>query len=71
MKRTILSFGGLLLGMNLLFAQANISPAKPQTRPVLITGATIHVGNGQVIENGYIAFDHGSWHGHRSGRRIL
>ncbi|RFZ84278.1 amidohydrolase [Mucilaginibacter terrenus] len=59
MKRTILSFGGLLLSMNLLFAQANISPAKPQTRPVLITGATIHVGNGQVIENGYIAFDKG------------
>lgn len=48
-----------MLATILAFGQANISPAKPQTKPVLITGATIHVGNGQVIENGYIAFDKG------------
>ena len=41
------------------FSQATISPAKPQIRPVIITGAIIHVGNGQVINNGYIAFDKG------------
>lgn len=41
------------------FSQATISPAKPQSKPIVITGATIHVGNGQVINNGYIAFDKG------------
>ncbi|MCE7059122.1 amidohydrolase family protein [Dyadobacter sp. CY343] len=40
------------------FAQ-NPAPALPQSRPVVITGATIHVGNGQVIQNGVIAFDKG------------
>jgi len=59
MKKIFLSLGGLLLGTILTYGQANISPAKPQSKPIVITGATIHVGNGQVIENGYIAFDKG------------
>ncbi|GAB3915434.1 amidohydrolase family protein [Mucilaginibacter boryungensis] len=59
MKRTILSLGGLLLGTVLTYAQANISPAKPQGKAIVITGATIHIGNGKVINNGYIAFDKG------------
>ncbi len=59
MKKILLSFGGLLLGTILAFGQANISPAKAQSGPVVITGATIHVGNGQVINSGYIAFDKG------------
>ncbi|MGI4020716.1 MAG: amidohydrolase family protein [Janthinobacterium lividum] len=59
MKKIFLSLGGLMLGTILAFGQANITPAKPQSKPILITGATIHVGNGQVIENGYIAFDKG------------
>ncbi len=59
MKKILFSFGGLMLSTFLAFGQANISPAKPQSKPILITGATIHVGNGQVIENGYIAFDKG------------
>lgn len=41
------------------FAQANISPAKAQTKKIVIMGATVHVGNGQVIENGYVMFDKG------------
>jgi len=41
------------------FAQANISPAKKQTKTIAITGATIHVGNGSVIENGTIVFSNG------------
>jgi imidazolonepropionase-like amidohydrolase len=41
-----------------LLAQ-NPAPAKPQSRPIVLTGATIHVGNGQVIENGVISFDKG------------
>lgn len=48
-----------MLGITLSYGQANISPAKPQSKPVVITGATIHIGNGQVISNGYITFDKG------------
>jgi imidazolonepropionase-like amidohydrolase len=57
--KKILIFGGLLLSSVLTYAQATISPAKPQLAKIIITGATIHVGNGQVINNGYIAFDKG------------
>ena len=41
------------------FAQANISPAKKQSKTIAITGATVHVGNGTVIENGTIIFSNG------------
>ncbi len=59
MKKLILSIWGLLLGTILAFGQANISPVPAQSKPVIITGATIHVGNGQVINSGYIAFNKG------------
>ncbi len=35
-------------------SQSNVLPAKPQTAPIYIKNATIHVGNGKVIENGTI-----------------
>lgn len=35
------------------------APAPPQTRPILLTGATLHVGNGTFIEKAAIAFDKG------------
>src|ERR1700739_1843588 len=57
--KKILTITGLLLSSILAYGQANISPAPAQSKPVVITGATIHVGNGQVINNGYIAFDKG------------
>lgn len=41
------------------FAQANISPAPKQSQAIAITGATIHIGNGTVIENGTVVFDKG------------
>lgn len=41
------------------FGQANISPAKPQTKKIIILGGMVHVGNGQVIENGYVVFEKG------------
>ncbi|QNK64589.1 amidohydrolase family protein [Pedobacter sp. PAMC26386] len=41
------------------FAQANISPAKKQSQNIAITGATIHTGNGTVIENGTLLFGNG------------
>src|ERR1700759_1412477 len=57
--KKILTTIGLLLGTILAYGQANISPAPAQSKPVIITRATIHVGNGKVITNGYIAFDKG------------
>ena len=39
--------------------QTSVVPAKPQTIPILLTGATAHLGNGQVIENAMIGFDKG------------
>lgn len=47
-----------LVGNTKSFSQ-NPAPASPQVKAVVLTGATIHVGNGQVIENGVIAFDKG------------
>ena len=41
------------------YAQANISPAAKQSQAIAITGATIHIGNGTVIENGTLVFDKG------------
>lgn len=41
------------------FAQATISPAKAQSKRIVILGATVHVGNGQVINNGYIILEKG------------
>ncbi len=32
-------------------AQETVYPAKKQTQPIAITGATVHVGNGQVLNN--------------------
>lgn len=41
------------------FAQANISPAKAQVKKVILLGGMVHVGNGQVINNGYVIFEKG------------
>ncbi len=55
-----------IVGVALLFgavhavnAQATIYPAKAQEGAIAITGATIHVGNGNVIDQGTIVFDQG------------
>ncbi|MFN8348477.1 MAG: amidohydrolase family protein [Spirosomataceae bacterium] len=37
----------------------NPAPAKPQTKPIALVGATVHVGNGTVIDKGVIVFDKG------------
>ncbi len=37
----------------------NPAPAKPQTKPIALVGATVHVGNGTVIEKGVVVFDKG------------
>ncbi|MEC5147081.1 amidohydrolase family protein [Chitinophaga sp. 212800010-3] len=56
-KHIILS--GLVLMGYMAQAQETILPAPSQRQPVYLTHATIHVGNGQVIENGTIVFDKG------------
>ncbi len=38
---------------------AQTTPGAAQQQPIVIINATIHVGNGQVIENGFIHFDKG------------
>ncbi|MDG3581327.1 amidohydrolase family protein [Galbibacter pacificus] len=38
---------------------AQQTPASPQTTSILITGATIHIGNGTVVENGAVGFNDG------------
>jgi imidazolonepropionase-like amidohydrolase len=40
-------------------AQEIIYPASPQDNTIYLTNATIHVGNGQVIEKGSLAFANG------------
>jgi len=35
------------------------TPAKPQTKAIVLKGATVHVGNGTVIENGAVKFENG------------
>jgi imidazolonepropionase-like amidohydrolase len=52
------SFAILTLIVTHLFAQVP-TPAKPQATPIVLKGATIHVGNGMVIENGAVVFDKG------------
>ncbi len=34
-------------------------PADPQSKPIILTNGIIHVGNGQVINNGAVGFDNG------------
>ena len=42
-----------------IFGQHVPVPAPPQTEPIVIWGATAHLGNGQVIENSVISFENG------------
>jgi len=48
------------LAVSSLMAQTRVVPAPAQQKPMLLRGATIHVGNGDVIENGIIAFNNGT-----------
>ncbi|GAA4831035.1 amidohydrolase family protein [Algivirga pacifica] len=56
-KYIVSAFLCLTLGVQ---ANAQVPvPAVPQQQAVLIKGATLHLGNGQVIENGAITFEGG------------
>ena len=53
----------IVLAVLLLFSLspgwAQQTPAPPQEETISITGATLHLGNGQVVENGTITFREG------------
>jgi imidazolonepropionase-like amidohydrolase len=56
MKKIII-IGLLLVGISNVNAQ--FQPSPKQTKSVLITNATAHLGNGQIIENSLIGFRNG------------
>jgi imidazolonepropionase-like amidohydrolase len=52
----------VLIAMNAMFgarSQANVLPAAAQKAPIVIKNATIHTGEGTVIENGIIVIENG------------
>ena len=49
MKKILFSF--LSLATLVASGQSNVYPAAKQSQPIAITGATIHIGNGQVVNN--------------------
>lgn len=46
-------------GLHTSVSNAQQVPGKPQDEKITISGATIHVGNGSVIENGLVTFEDG------------
>lgn len=59
MRKIFLSISiGLLTALS-VNSQSNVLPAKPQKGLIFIKNATIHVGNGKVIENGIIKIQDG------------
>jgi imidazolonepropionase-like amidohydrolase len=59
MKRLYIVTLSLLALTAAASAQDDVPPAKPYTGKLFITGGTIHVGNGQVLENASIEVDNG------------
>ncbi|MBA9076251.1 MULTISPECIES: amidohydrolase family protein [Rufibacter] len=57
MRKAALLFAALLTGAT-AWAQVPV-PAAKQTKAVAVTGATLHVGNGQVVEKATVAFENG------------
>lgn len=57
---TSLIYTTLLLLGALLPLQAQQTPAPPQSETISITGATLHLGDGSVIENGTVVFSGGT-----------
>ena len=58
MKNIIIIILSILL-INKSFSQANVLPANTQSGTIALTHATIHVGNGDVIDDGTIVFSNG------------
>ena len=58
MKKIILNII-CLFAITAAFAQETMLPAPAQKETIALTNATIHVGNGQVINNGTVIFKNG------------
>ncbi|PUZ19931.1 Imidazolonepropionase [Chitinophaga costaii] len=59
MKKIFLAISFLLAGYNMVLAQETVYPAPAQTSVIFLKNATLHLGNGTVIENGVIGFSQG------------
>lgn len=59
MNKYISTAIALFASVGLAYGQANISPAKPQSQKIIVMGATIHTGDGTVIQNGYLIVEKG------------
>ena len=57
-KKHIYIVLSLLIFLNGIIT-AQQTPAKKQSEPIIILGATAHIGNGNIIENSMIIFDDG------------
>lgn len=53
MKKIILGFATICF-LQTVTGQENMAPAPKQAQPIVITGATVHQGNGQVLNNASI-----------------
>jgi imidazolonepropionase-like amidohydrolase len=58
MKKIFLSIISGLLMLQCM-AQETVYPAPAQTQTIALTNATVHIGNGQVIENGMVVMSGG------------
>jgi imidazolonepropionase-like amidohydrolase len=59
MRKYYISLLALLYAGTIVKGQADIYPAPPEKGKIFISGGTLHLGNGQVIEHGSIAIDGG------------
>ena len=59
MKKIFFLLPTIICQMSTVFAQETIYPAPAQTQTIALTHATIHIGNGQVINDGMVVFSNG------------
>jgi imidazolonepropionase-like amidohydrolase len=52
-------FALLMLASLGLYAQETMHPSPTQAKKIVISGGTLHIGNGQVIENGTLSIEKG------------
>jgi imidazolonepropionase-like amidohydrolase len=57
--KKIIFYISCILATGIVSAQETISPAGVQKESIALTNATIHIGNGQVINNGTVVFKNG------------
>jgi len=58
-KEIIFIYSIALLLCNIASAQVLPVPADKQSGPIVLTGGTIHIGTGEIIENGVVTFSDG------------